>query len=78
MSIMWRTLAWLIVLTVVVCAIGGWGLTSDGPLVRLGAIAVAVFFVYVLVRFEMMLWSVARSARASPQAEQDSGRADRR
>jgi hypothetical protein len=77
-SILWRAFGWLLVLPVLVCAIGGWGLQDAGPLMRLGAIAVAVFFVYVMVRFEMMLWSVGRLDKARPQAEPDSGSAERR
>lgn len=63
MSVLWRVLVWLLVLTVLACAIGGWGLPDDDPLLRVGAIAFAVFLGYIAVRFEMMLRSAARSGR---------------
>ncbi len=63
MSVLWRALVWLLVLTVLACAIGGWGLPDGDPVLRVGAIAFAVFLGYIAVRFEMMLRSAARPSR---------------
>ena len=63
MSVLWRVLVWLLVLTVLACAIGGWGLPDDDPLFRVGAVAFALFLGYIAVRFEMLLRSAARPDR---------------
>ncbi|MBB5868507.1 hypothetical protein F4553_001886 [Allocatelliglobosispora scoriae] len=62
-SVLWRVLGWLLVLFVVACAVGGWGLPDDDPLFRIAAIGFAVFFVYIAVRFEMLLRSAGRARR---------------
>lgn len=63
MSVLWRVLVWLLVLTVLACAIGGWGLPDDDPLVRVGAVAFAIFLGYIAIRFEMMLRSATPKDR---------------
>lgn len=72
MSYLWRAFVWLIVLTVLVCAIGGFGLEDVGPVMRLGAIAFAFFLVVILIRFEMLLRSAERAGAASRSADEES------
>nr|WP_244872257.1 ATP-binding protein [Catellatospora sp. TT07R-123] len=61
MSVLWRVLVWLLVSTVLACAIGGWALPEGDPLFRVGAIAFAVIFGYIAIRFELMMRSAGRS-----------------
>jgi hypothetical protein len=68
---MWRVFGWLLALATLVCAVGGWGPAAGAPLMRVGAVAFAVFLVYLMVRVEMMLWSVARSGRTRPPDDED-------
>ncbi len=69
MSVLWRVLVWLLVATILAWTVVGWGLPDDDPLFRVGAIAFAIFLVYIAVRVEMMLHAAVRSGRESRGGE---------